>query len=128
MRAAFEHPTVATLARVDRRRPALHRRPAARCRAARIVDPAPLSLMQQRVWYLEQLQLGRTVFNVPSAHRLRGALDEVAFGRAFDEMIRRHEALRTVIGTVGRFAGAARVPAVDVSLWPAEDLSGTAPR
>ena len=42
--------------------------------------------MQQRVWYLEQLQLGRTVFNVPSAHRLHGALDVAALGRAFTEL------------------------------------------
>ena len=57
--------------------------------------------MQQRVWYLDQLQLGRTVFNVPSAHRLRGDLDRAALQRAFTEMCRRQDVLRTIIGTVG---------------------------
>ena len=75
MRAGFEHPTVASLATwIDgaKARPA-DAPPTIPHRAQG--STAPLSLMQQRIWYLEQLQLGSTVFHVPSAHRLHGALD-----------------------------------------------------
>jgi len=122
MRAGFEHPTVAKLAAwLDGARvrevdapPRIARRPQA--------GPAPLSLMQQRLWYLEQLQLGRTVFNVPSAHRLHGPLDLAALGRAFTEMVRRQDVLRTAIGTVGD--APAQIVAADVdTAIPFEDLS-----
>ena len=121
MRVAFEHSTVARLAAwLDGA--TVHE---AALRVPRRTDtgPAPLSLMQQRVWYLEQLQLGRTVFNVPSAHRLRGAIDEAAFSRAFDEMVRRHDVLRTVIAMVGDTPAQRLLPTVPVELWPADDLS-----
>ena len=48
---------------------------------------APLSAMQQRMWFVEQLDPGQPVNNSPSAHRLRGALDEQAFNRAFGAMV-----------------------------------------
>ncbi len=54
--------------------------------------------MQQRVWYLEQLHPGRTVYNVPSAHRLQGALDRDALQAAFAQLVERQSVLRTVIG------------------------------
>lgn len=85
--------------------------------------PAPLSLMQQRVYYLEQLQLGRTVFHVPSAHRLRGHLDEAAFSRAFADLVRRQSALRTIVGPDGDEPVQIVLDDVDTSLFPPEDLS-----
>jgi amino acid adenylation domain-containing protein len=122
MRAVFEHPTVAGLASWlaraatgDGTPPRVPHRDEA--------TPAPLSLMQQRVWYLEQLQLGRTVFHVPSAHRLRGPIDEAAFSRAFAELVRRNPSLRTVLVTIGDAPAQRVLPDVPVALWPAEDLS-----
>ncbi len=98
LRAVFERPTVAGLAAWLRER---QRELAPLPSVPRRTDggPAPLSLMQQRVWYLEQLQLGRTVFNVPSAHRLHGELDLDALQRAFTTLVQRQEVLRTVIAT-----------------------------
>jgi amino acid adenylation domain-containing protein len=61
---------------------------------------APLSAMQQRVWFLEALDPGKSFHNTPSAHRLRGQFDEQAFQSAFAEMVRRQDVLRTIIGTV----------------------------
>ena len=122
MRAAFEHATVAKLAAwIDGQRPG---HTAAPPRIPRRTDPtpAPLSLMQQRVWYMEQLQPGRTVFNVPSAHRLRGALDLDALERAFDQIVKRQAALRTVVGSFGDAPVQLVLDAVDTSL-PLEDLS-----
>lgn len=126
MRVAFEHPTVATFAAWLDRAAAPEAAPPKVPRRDES-SPAPLSLMQQRVWYLEQLQLGRTVFNVPSAHRLRGALDERAFARAFDELVRRHESLRTVLAVVGDTPVQRVLPEVPVTLFPAHDLSALAP-
>ena len=56
----------------------------------------PASFVQERLWFLDQLQPGGHAYNVPIALRLRGALDTNALGRALDKLIRRHEALRTV--------------------------------
>jgi amino acid adenylation domain-containing protein len=95
MRLVFEHPTVARLAAALASTGTAPATQVVPRRAER--SKAPLSLMQQRVWYLEQLQLGRTVFNVPSAHRLRGELDVAALMRAFGDFVSRQPALRTVI-------------------------------
>jgi amino acid adenylation domain-containing protein len=57
--------------------------------------PAPLSFSQQRLWLLDRLEPGSTAYNMPSPIRLRGALDRMAMERALDEIVRRHESLRT---------------------------------
>ena len=126
MRVVFEHSTVAAMAAwIDNSTTKMER--PERVPHREDTSPAPLSLMQQRVWYLEQLQLGHTVFNVPSAHRLHGPIDESAFSRAFDELIRRHEVLRTVIVTISDVPVQSIMPKVSVDLWPADDLSTWAP-
>ncbi|HVG18217.1 MAG TPA: amino acid adenylation domain-containing protein, partial [Blastocatellia bacterium] len=56
---------------------------------------APLSSAQQRLWFLEQMEPGSPVYNVPGAMRLNGKLDPPALERRINEIIRRHEALRT---------------------------------
>jgi amino acid adenylation domain-containing protein len=57
--------------------------------------PAPLSYAQQRLWFLDQLQPGLTAYNGVTAYRLTGQLDFSALKRSLDEIIRRHESLRT---------------------------------
>ncbi|MEZ4403025.1 MAG: amino acid adenylation domain-containing protein [Kofleriaceae bacterium] len=122
MRVVFEHPTVARLtAWLDGQRPAEVIAPPRIPRRTE-TGPAPLSLMQQRVWYLEQLQLGRTVFNVPSAHRLRGRLDRAALERALAMLVERQDVLRTVIRMVGDDPAQVVLDAVDVTV-PFEDLA-----
>ncbi|HEX2206978.1 MAG TPA: amino acid adenylation domain-containing protein [Longimicrobium sp.] len=59
-------------------------------------SPAPLSGAQQRLWFLHQMEPGSAQFNIPLILRLRGALDAAALDRALAEIVRRHEALRTV--------------------------------
>src|SRR6185369_11637025 len=55
----------------------------------------PLSYGQQRLWFLDQLEPGNPVYNLPTGVRLRGALQLSALERSLNEIIRRHEALRT---------------------------------
>jgi alpha-ketoglutarate-dependent taurine dioxygenase len=59
----------------------------------------PLSFAQQRLWFLDQLDPGNHIYNEPSAIRLAGALNPSALARSFDEIIRRHEVLRTTFST-----------------------------
>ena len=60
----------------------------------------PLSFAQQRLWFLDQLQPGSAFYNLYSAVRLEGELDVSALEQSFDEIINRHEALRTVFPNV----------------------------
>ena len=55
----------------------------------------PLSFAQQRLWFLDQFEPNNFVYNIPMALRLIGALDAVVLHRCLDEVLRRHEALRT---------------------------------
>ncbi|MGW1767925.1 non-ribosomal peptide synthetase [Streptomyces sp. NPDC002073] len=58
----------------------------------------PLSFAQRRYWFLHQLEGGET-WNMPSALRLTGALDQVALSTAIADVIDRHEILRTTYVT-----------------------------
>jgi amino acid adenylation domain-containing protein len=55
----------------------------------------PLSFAQQRLWFIEQMGLNQSLYNVPLAVRLTGRLDSSALSRTLSEIVRRHEALRT---------------------------------
>jgi amino acid adenylation domain-containing protein len=55
----------------------------------------PCSFAQERLWFLEQLQPGTPLYNVPIALRLHGPLDIDALEAALCAIIARHEALRT---------------------------------
>ncbi|HEY0607350.1 MAG TPA: amino acid adenylation domain-containing protein, partial [Herpetosiphonaceae bacterium] len=60
----------------------------------------PLSSAQHQLWFLDRLAPGSTVYSVPVAVRLTGALDLAALTASLDEIIRRHETLRTTIVVV----------------------------
>ena len=57
--------------------------------------PAPLSFAQQRLWFFDQFEPASFAYNLVTAVSLRGKLDISALQKGFDEMARRHEALRT---------------------------------
>ncbi|HYO57267.1 condensation domain-containing protein, partial [Archangium sp.] len=63
----------------------------------------PLSFAQERLWFLDQLEPGSALFNVPLALRIQGRLDAAALEKSLQEIIRRHEVLRTnFVATEGR--------------------------
>jgi amino acid adenylation domain-containing protein len=55
----------------------------------------PLSFAQQRLWFLDQLAPNNPFYNVPGAVRLEGRVDLEALERSVNEIVRRHEVLRT---------------------------------
>ncbi|MDM9382031.1 amino acid adenylation domain-containing protein [Chlorogloeopsis sp. ULAP01] len=55
----------------------------------------PMSFAQARLWFLEQLQPGNSLYNIAAAIHIQGRLNVVALKQSFDEILRRHEALRT---------------------------------
>ncbi|HEV2992745.1 MAG TPA: amino acid adenylation domain-containing protein [Candidatus Angelobacter sp.] len=96
LRALFENPTVASLAR----RAEQEGRSEARAEMSPIHPVGrdgnlPLSYSQQRMWLLEQLSSGSAAFNLPMGMRLVGALNVPTLEQTFAEVIRRHEVLRT---------------------------------
>ncbi|HEX5708787.1 MAG TPA: amino acid adenylation domain-containing protein, partial [Pyrinomonadaceae bacterium] len=101
LRSLFEHPTVEGLAQVIKAQgseaAALGVTPA---RRASDDEPLPLSFAQQRLWFIDQLNPGSTLYSLPGALRLKGALDVAALQRSIDEVVRRHEAMRTSFATV----------------------------
>ncbi|HET9359968.1 MAG TPA: amino acid adenylation domain-containing protein [Vicinamibacterales bacterium] len=60
----------------------------------------PLSFAQQRLWFLEQLEPNSSAYNRPFAFRLTGPLNLESLGQSLEEIVRRHEVLRTTYPTV----------------------------
>jgi amino acid adenylation domain-containing protein len=63
-------------------------------------DTAPLSFAQQRLWFLNQLEPESPAYNESHTFRLSGTLDRDAFKMALNQVVLRHEVLRTTIVTV----------------------------
>ncbi len=61
----------------------------------RETGPAPLSFAQERLWFVDRLNPGSPVYNMPSALRLRGAFRPAVLAACVREILRRHESLRT---------------------------------
>ncbi len=57
--------------------------------------PLSLSYAQERLWFLDQLESNSAFYNISGAIRLLGALDTIALSKSLNEIINRHEVLRT---------------------------------
>ncbi|BAZ54100.1 amino acid adenylation domain-containing protein [Nostoc sp. NIES-4103] len=60
----------------------------------------PLSFAQQRLWFLSRLEPDSSAYNIPAAVRLTGKLNIAALFQSINEIIRRHEILRTTVNVV----------------------------
>ncbi|HEU4727123.1 MAG TPA: condensation domain-containing protein, partial [Kofleriaceae bacterium] len=86
-----------------RRRRVLERRLHALAREARGApiprrdgaEPAPLSFAQERLWFLDQFQPGTALYNLSFTHRFPDAPSPAVLEQVLQEIVRRHEALRT---------------------------------
>jgi amino acid adenylation domain-containing protein/thioester reductase-like protein len=93
LQAVFSEPTLAGLARkIDE----AAREDLPPIGKADRSEPLPASFAQERLWFLHQLQPGLTAYNLPVTVSLQGELDADALERALNEIVRRHEVLRTV--------------------------------
>ncbi len=64
-------------------------------KVSRDTSSFPLSYTQERLWYLEQLDPGTAVYNIPYNIRFDGPLNQTALTNALNAIVQRHEALRT---------------------------------
>jgi amino acid adenylation domain-containing protein len=85
----------------------------------------PLSYAQRRLWFLNQLEPSSPAYNISTAVHLRGALNLNTFERSLNEVVRRHEALRTTFVLEGDRPVQRIAPALTVAL-PLVDLSNCA--
>lgn len=95
----------------------------------------PVSFAQQRLWFLDQLDPGSPFYNLPQAISIEGDLKVDALERAFNEIVARHEALRTTFaagpdGAVQVIAATATIPLsmVDLTNVPASERDVTIER
>ncbi|HVG44171.1 MAG TPA: condensation domain-containing protein, partial [Longimicrobium sp.] len=86
-------------------------------------ESAPLSFAQERLWFLDRLDPGSATYNTEWSLRLQGALDIGALERSLGEIVRRHEALRTIFAEVDGSPVQVIVPFGGFTL-PVEDFSG----
>src|SRR5678816_627042 len=84
---------------------------------------ADVSFAQQRLWFLDQIEENRALYNVPRAMRLNGPLDISALQRTLNELVSRHEPFRTYFASVD---GTLRQIISETAELPLEriDLSG----
>jgi amino acid adenylation domain-containing protein len=101
-RKIFEAPTIAQLAvLVDGDAGKAQAIPEDRLVRRTDASPAPLSVSQERLWLLEEMDPSeRLVHCLPAAWRLEGKVNPVLLQRALDEIARRHETLRTTISLI----------------------------
>ncbi len=95
----------------------------------------PASFAQQRLWFLDQFELGTAAYNLPRVFRISGPLNVDVLTRAFHAVVQRHASLRTVFDSVD---GEARqvvlsdldveVPIIDLTETPEEERESEALR
>src|SRR5262245_45256226 len=96
LRKLFTHPTAAAIAaEVEQQQRRGGETPVESIARVARDGELPLSYAQQRLWFIDQLEPGSAAYNIPCAVRLVGRLDVEALHRSLNEIIVRHEVLRT---------------------------------
>src|SRR6201991_60950 len=96
-------------------------------------DGVSLSFAQERLWFLDQLEPGSAAYNMPGAVWFEGDLDVDALERSLNEIVRRHEMLRTTFRTergrpVQVIAGSLSLPLSFIDLSELSDSETEAQR
>jgi len=89
----------------------------------RSAGAAPLSFAQERLWFLHQLEPDNPAYNIPIGLRWQGPLNLSVLQRCLDEILQRHEALRTRFETVEDRPHQVVEPMCSLGM-PLTDLSG----
>jgi amino acid adenylation domain-containing protein len=76
----------------------------------------PTSFAQQRLWFLDQLASGNPFYNVSTALCLKGSLNFTALKQTFNEIVRRHETLRTTFAIIEQQPVQAIAPSLTIPL------------
>jgi len=127
----FRHPTVQELATAVEQLERTDKIPA----IARVPrdQPIPLSYTQQRVWFIDRLAPGRSAYNIPASVRILGPLDLKVLEQVLQEIVSRHESLRTRIEVVDgeprqiiESTMALPLPIVDLNSQPEEEREAAA--
>lgn len=97
------------------------------------INTFPLSFAQERLWILDQLAPGNPAYNIFNGVRLRGALRVDALEYGFQQIVQRHESLRTTFHAVDGIPQQVIAPSLDVtlsladlSMLPSEEKEDTA--
>ena len=95
----------------------------------------PLSYAQQRLWFLDQLYPGSPLYNIPAAVQMNGPLHIRALQHSLNEIVRRHEVLRTTCTVIeGQPVQAVRpqltlaLPVTDLGLLPTSERAAEVQR
>ena len=124
LRDLFETPVLANLAiRVEAARESREEWSAPPLVPVPRTGPLALSFAQQRLWFIDQLEPGIPLYNIPVALRVEGPLDPAVLALCLGEVLRRHEALRTVFAAPEGSPEQVIQPAVPFHL-PVIDLTG----
>jgi amino acid adenylation domain-containing protein len=123
LRNLFEFPTIASLAeRVELAMASRNGLVVPPIRPVPREQAIPLSFAQERLWFLDQLNPGSPSYNIPEAYRLVGPLKLAALEQSLNEIVRRHESLRTTFAWGDEHPVQIIAPELNLSL-PVVDLS-----
>jgi amino acid adenylation domain-containing protein/non-ribosomal peptide synthase protein (TIGR01720 family) len=119
----FEEPVLEGFARKVEQALALRRAVPPPVEPVDRTDQLPLSFAQQRLWFLQQLEPGNCAYNLPLVVRITGPLQPAVLARSLEEIVRRHEVLRTGFPQQEGRAWQRVEPVLAIDL-PAVDLRG----
>ena len=121
----FNSPTIAGLAAIVAEKLKDRKLQSPPIRAAARGKELPVSFAQQRLWFIDRLESGSPFYNIPVAVRLNGMLDVKVLRRCVDEIVRRHEVLRTAFVEASRQPTQVVIPelAVPIAVDDLKDFS-----
>src|SRR5262249_7126453 len=123
LHCAFESPTATSFAEIiDRFKQSSRAQQSIRAVETPRQERLPLSFAQQRLWFLDRLEPNTAAYNIRRVIRMEGRLNTAALEKSIDEIIRRHETLRTTFTVAEGYPQQVVTPPSSINL-PVTDLS-----